>query len=422
MNLQAKTIEKQDRENLPSPITKEAFEARSKEWLRIISSGESGSILFFPKTDRLRRIPHLLNDQTLLMKYLKDPKKYIYLILDLDLFPLEEVEDLEDFTALQLSNLNLVNNYPKFSQWAEFFKKEDLRLIMIVANAEKLLGVSYQPILNLLASMVERWTEVQALLFFERDILHPQYREFISSRTTFLEHFLYYPLYSEKDINQFIFYLSRKWKMKIPEKLFPTIVKNCGGHFWLIKEAIRYLRQSGDIKKIFNHEAMNFRLENIYNSLLESEKSLLKKIAFGETSFDELERHSLSYLQKLNLINRNNKITIGLLENYIRNLGEKRPNIIMKNGSLLLNNVPIQTFFSRKEYKVLKGFLQNQDKVIGRDEVAQWIWPTNTQENYSDWAIDQLIARLRKRLTRLFIPKEALRTLRGRGYMLSFEK
>jgi hypothetical protein len=190
----------------------------------------------------------------------------------------------------------------------------------------------------------------------------------------------------------------------------------------LIKEAIRYLRQSGDIKKIFNHEAMNFRLENIYNSLLESEKSLLKKIAFGETSFDELERHSLSYLQKLNLINRNNKITIGLLENYIRNLGEKRPNIIMKNGSLLLNNVPIQTFFSRKEYKVLKGFLQNQDKVIGRDEVAQWIWPTNTQENYSDWAIDQLIARLRKRLTRLFIPKEALRTLRGRGYMLSFEK
>lgn len=289
-------------ENLPPPITEKTFEERVSEWLGIIASGEAGSILFFPKTDRHRRLPQLLSDKKLLQRSLKKPQKYPFLILDLDLFPIEEREDLEEYIAHQLNNLKLGRNYAKFSQWVSFLKKEKLQLVLIVANAEKLLKPSYHPILFFLASLIEKNPPFQGLLFFEKDILHPQYFDLVSTRTVFFQNLLYYSLYSEKDIAQFIFYLSRKWDLKIPKKVSQAVIENCGGHFWLVKEAVRCFRQSGEVENIFDHEAMNFRLEGIYNSLLESEKLVLKKIVFGQKNFDELEKHSLLHLKKVNLL------------------------------------------------------------------------------------------------------------------------
>lgn len=409
-------------ETLPPPISKETFEERMKEWLKIVASGESGSILFFPKTDRLRRLPQLLGDKILLKRYLRNFQRYIFMILDLDLFPIEELEDLKEFTANQLNNLQLGRTYPKFSHWLEFFKKGDFRLVLIVVNAEKFLETPFYSVLFLLVKLVEEDPNIQTLLFFEKDMLHPQNLNIISTRTVILQNLLYYPLYSKKDVSRFVFYLGRKWNLKISPKLTDDIIDNCGGHFWLVKEAVRYFRRSRETKNILDHEEMKFRLEGIYNSFLESEKSLLRKIVFAQTDFDDLERHSLSHLTRLNLIDRNGHLTIKLLEKYIKNLEGKRPNIVVSNGNLLLNSVPIQTFFSRKELRVLKGFIQNEERVVTRDTVASWIWPTNTQEHYSDWAIDQLIARLRKRLTKLFITKESLKTIRGRGYLLSFSR
>ena len=407
------------------PITKKTFEKQTGEWLKIIASGETGTILFFPNTDRLRRIPQLLSDKKLLKRSLKESEKYYFLILDLDLFPIEEHEDMEEFVVSRLNQLKFEKNFAKFSQWVKFLKKEKLQLVLIIANAEKLLTGPFHPIhpiLFFLAGLIEQNPCFQALFFFEKDILHSQYFDVLSSRTIFFQNLLYYPLYSEKDVTQFILYLSSKWDKKIPKKLIQEIIKNCGGHFWLVKEAVRYFRQTGKVKNIFDHEAMNFRLEGIYNSLLESEKSVLKKIIFGQRSFNDLEKHSLSHLKKISLVDKKNQLTIRLLERYVKDLRETRANMVLKNGNVLLNNVPVEGLFSRKERRILKRFIENQDKLITRDELAKWIWSTNTQEKYSDWAIDQLITRLRKRLGQLSIPKEAIKTIRGRGYLLSLKK
>lgn len=407
---------------IPFPITRTNFEENVGKWLEIIASGESGSIIFFPRTDRLRRLPQCIGDQDLLKKYLKKSHTYHFLTLDLELFHIEELEDLEEFIVKQINSLPLKKYFRTLPSWDEYLTNNNLHIILLVPIAEKLLEISYYSVFVILDNLIRKYSSIQVLLFFEKDILHPQYLKTFSIRTTFLQNIVYYPLYSEKDTSNFIYYLLCKWNLRISQKLTLRIIEQCGGHLWLVKEAVRYFRQNKGEKHIFDRDEMRLRLEDIYNCLLESEKSLLRKIIFGQTDYTSLEKHSMSHLRRIHFLSKDNSFTIKLLENYIGSLEEKRPNIEYKNGSVFLNEVPIQAQFSRKELKVLKGLLQNENKILSRDEVAKYIWPINTQENYSDWAIDQLINRLRKRLAKLSISKEALKTLRGKGYVFSFKK
>lgn len=403
---------------LPPPITKKTFEQETSKWLKVIASGESGCILFFPKQDRHRRIPQLLKDRVLLKKHLKQPNNYLFLCLDIDIFPIEEIEDLEEYLTDQLNTIH-ERDYATFSQWLKFLNREGMQLVIFSVNAEKLLIKEYRPILFLLAKMAEDNSCVQILLFFDRDITHPEYFDFVSTRTILFQNLLFYPLYKRGDVEQFISYLEIKWTLDIPKNIRQEIVKHCGGHFWLVKEAVRHYRYSKDTKKIFTHEDINLRLEGIYNRFLNSERSLLRKIVFGRKTFDEREKHSLKYLKRMNLIDRKEKITIPLLAEYVKGIKSKKSTVAIKNGNVLLNNVPVDAFFSKKELRVFKELVKRKGKLIKRDEIAELIWPENTEDKYSDWAIDQIVARIRERLIKLYIPPKALKTVRGRGYRFS---
>ena len=51
------------------------------------------------------------------------------------------------------------------------------------------------------------------------------------------------------------------------------------------------------------------------------------------------------------------------------------------------------------------------------DEIGEALWGKDSYDKYSDWAIDQLISKLRKKLETLGF-KNVLKTVRGKGYKL----
>ena len=61
--------------------------------------------------------------------------------------------------------------------------------------------------------------------------------------------------------------------------------------------------------------------------------------------------------------------------------------------------------------------MENSDKLRSRDEIGDTLWGKESYEKYSDWAIDQLMSKLRKKLEKLGI-KDRLATVRGKGYKL----
>jgi|GEM_PF-2448166 len=70
--------------------------------------------------------------------------------------------------------------------------------------------------------------------------------------------------------------------------------------------------------------------------------------------------------------------------------------------------------FTPDEAKVMKRLWEKQEGIVEREEVATVLWNEEWSNKYSDWALDALISRLRKKLN----GKWQIVTIKGRGYML----
>jgi DNA-binding response OmpR family regulator len=81
----------------------------------------------------------------------------------------------------------------------------------------------------------------------------------------------------------------------------------------------------------------------------------------------------------------------------------------------MYNGNTVEESFTRQEYSILTLFLKNPGKVLTRDDIGAVLWGESSYEKYSDWAIDQLMSKLRKKLKEIGVNVE-ISTLRGRGY------
>jgi len=61
--------------------------------------------------------------------------------------------------------------------------------------------------------------------------------------------------------------------------------------------------------------------------------------------------------------------------------------------------------------------LHSKDKLISRDVIARAVWEDKWHEKYSNWAIDRLVYRIRKKLRSIGIKDELLRTVKKKGFI-----
>lgn len=403
--------------SFPLVTTKQYLVEREK-WLTEIRRGENVSVMFFPKTDRFRRLHQLIEDKQFLKRFLGEKATYLFQMTDFNVSLVEDKFDIYEHVARQFNLTNLTATPQTFQQWIAYFHQQNIRLVLILPDAEKYLTPENKHILPLLFEVVlDHAPTITVFSFYEVDITCPYYLSTISVLKDLFENIFSYPLYSSEDVFTFVRYLQKKWDMKINPNKEEKVVVSCGGHFWLVKEAVRELLNSG--KWSYEEESMRFRLGTIYSSLCASEKSAIEKLITAKKSFTGEEDHSLAYLRKMNFLDRDNNFQIGLFQKYVQTHLQSSIVLGLENSVLTLNHVPLDKFLSRKEYRVLKLLFEHKGEVVSRDAIALRIWPAKTEEHYSDWAIDQLIARLRKRLVELALPSKFIGVVRGRGYHLT---
>lgn len=76
---------------------------------------------------------------------------------------------------------------------------------------------------------------------------------------------------------------------------------------------------------------------------------------------------------------------------------------------------------SRQEQKIYIEMRRRANSIISRDEIATILWKEKSYDKYSDWAIDKMISRLRKRLILSGSSACAIKTLKGKGYQLDMK-
>lgn len=403
-----------------SLLVTDQYRKEAQKWLGALKRKESVSVSFIPKTDRIIRLEQLLGDKQTLRAHLGPPSAYHFQIVDFSSTTVESASDLEQKISGLLHSSGLSEKPLQFQAWMAWFQKQKRTLILIIPEGEKLLNPIGKNALSSLSYLVDSYyPHVLVLSFFESHLTHSSYSSLLPPSTRLYANVFQYPLYETSDVLAFIALLEKEWGLKIDQKMKDGIVDTCGGHFWLVKEAVRQITATGTWDP--EDEAMLFRLRSIYHQLLPSEQNVLKKLVAGKSDFSLEERLSLDYLQRMRVVHAR-QVTIGMFTHYILKYEEKPAGFTIVNNVVFLNTVPVDKFFSRKERRVLKVLIEHEGVVVSRNDIASVLWPADTEAQYSDWAIDQIISRVRKRLSELYISPETLAVVRGKGYLLNIPK
>lgn len=387
--------------------TKQYIEA-AVEWNMALFNGENVAILFPPVSDSQRRITQFIEENV---------DKYIFLEVDLLDLTVEELVDLENNLLFHAQQNYGFEKQKTLQSVIDLLRKNKRKLVVTCNLADSLLTFRGKHFLSLFQKIFLRYTPDLVFLFsFETDVTNVDSTNLIRGYNILFQHIFYYPLYSPGDVMTFINYLCKKWGIKMKSKLKNEIISKCGGYFWLVKEAIRQIRDQGLWNE--NSESFRYRLQTISQSFSEQEYITLTRVLTKSRSLDPDQVHIKEYLTKIGILSKkHNLLAVPLLKDEIIRLASSKRKLILSKNEVFLNQVPVTKYFSRKERSVIKLLLSNEGKVVTREEIGNVIWPLNVEEKFSEWAIDQLIKRLRERLTELLIPRTVLRSVRGKGYL-----
>jgi two-component system response regulator MtrA len=86
----------------------------------------------------------------------------------------------------------------------------------------------------------------------------------------------------------------------------------------------------------------------------------------------------------------------------------------------LQGDVVLSDKLTSLEYKLLKFLLDNQGKIINKEDVISAVWQEGkTTLGVTDQALDQLIFRLRKKIEENPNAPTHIQTVKGRGFKFS---
>ena len=365
--------------NVP-PITEETFSKFSGFINDVISRHETGSIIGLNQREQIYRVNQFINQHHRL-------KKINIKVIDLNNHLLEDPEDI-----------NLLDQN----------QKEKIVYLIIGSDC---LFAEKQSFLSFFNNLTKENRLVSLIFFFKRNITYPWILKEISSYHYLFQNIFFYPAYKENDQRQFLLYLENKFKIHIPKEIKNMIIKECGGELWLIKEAVRYIAKTKDVKGIFDHDEMSFRLQVLYNELEDKEKEAIKKIVKEEKIFTDEEVIVVDYFKKMNF-------SFPILNKFIaKQIAKENTIALNKDKRIVVNSVVVDSFFSKKERAALRYFLSQKQVVISRERIAAVVWSEN--DSYSDWALDQFIRRLRKKYKKIGLKEDLIKTVKNKGFFFN---
>ncbi|MCS7091987.1 MAG: winged helix-turn-helix domain-containing protein [Patescibacteria group bacterium] len=247
-----------------------------------------------------------------------------------------------------------------------------------------------------------------------------------------LQNLIYVPLRTGADLDYLIDSFADEFKCVITDDLKNVLKQVCGGHPYSLRVGVRIIRDSlNKGEKVIRSLLLDhYELKSIATGIFDrrnlQEKQLLKCIVVGR-QITQQDNVYMKYLIQLGLVRKMGDNGYELFSELFTNAvlkaigSEDRakftPSLSLDpvSGAILLNGATVEESFTRQEYTILTLFLKNPGKLLTREAVGMELWGELSYEKYSDWAIDQVISKLRKKLKRIGVDMEIV-TLRGRGY------
>lgn len=368
------------------PLPKSTTDAMFDTWVSCVRRKECASILSLPRFDRQYRVAQFL----------------------------QTVAPRHPFQCFALTLQSLVTEMPdEVIERLESIQEKKKQTVFFILDAEWLLTAAPSVIPRIQKYLHDTNRSVSFLFFFEKDLLSTTYQSLIVSCPSFIQNIFYQPLYKADDIDHFLCHMASLYGYTITKEHRKNIVRECGGYIWLSTEAIRHLHDTDHLS--FDHEAIEYRLGAIWEGLCFDEQQVLRKIIFRQP-LEPTEMSGKTYFERTGLI-INNQCTVPIIRAYVEKLCKH--DFVLKvidHKYLFVGPVSVTNRFSKREKNLLIYFLEHKNEVVMRDDVASILWDGEAAVDYTDWTLDQVINRLRKKIHSLHLLSDCIKTRKGKGF------
>ena len=403
------------------PITDGTTMENARKWLNIIRYTECGTVIQL-QDDCEYRVLEIINNKKILKRLLgKYYRRYLlrYVPIDNRNLLTEVREGLAEICRAKkitseknLADLDIAGLLHELAGkgYAVGFFISHITSLIKSGKYQDLIDFEY---------IIRTSKNFSAVVFSEIDLSDPKYKQ-LSDKCSFLyDHISKYPLYGKDDCRQFLKHYTEQWNFHPDRKIVNQIIGACGGYLWLIHQALRTIRNEECIvDEALTSEEMILKLETVWNKFTPEEKRVIEKVYFDTFESSLSLTHEYSYLKKIKaIIESDNKPALGiplLAEILRRELRLKK--FRLDRDKILIGERDISSNLSKNEKVFLTLLLNSKKQVVARDTIAASLYGQNWQENYSDWAIDRLSHRLRKKLNRLGIDSKLISTLKKKGF------
>jgi DNA-binding winged helix-turn-helix (wHTH) protein len=302
-----------------------------------------------------------------------------------------------DYLALE-KNLTIVFLFDRFEDYISVVDSEFFANLRVLRNRAK---YQFSVVFSLNRSLEDT---LEATLMSD-------FYEFIAGKIVYL------PIYDQPGVDFRINYLEKITGKKLDKKLLGEILEVTGGHSNLIRLSCEALLATGQKFKdklalrkfLLEQKPVRSALFGIWNSLTPSEQTILS----GNGSLEE------KYLENVGLI-KDGFLTIPLLLDYLKEKSaeQKQSNFSLNGtGEILQGETVLSDKLTSLEYKLLRFLLENQDKILGKEQIINAVWQEGkTTLGVTDQALDQLIFRLRKKIELNPNLPAHIQTVKGRGF------
>lgn len=235
-----------------------------------------------------------------------------------------------------------------------------------------------------------------------------------------LQNIIYFPILSQEDAKVVASRINRGYGLGV--SLVNMLVGLTGGHPSLIYHSLSLLNKNPGlitrdiVQLLIGQPEIKLIFKDIWDSFSVEEQRLLLAL---ESDYS-LSKNACVYLSKMNYVKKGKKICLfsPIFKTFVEGLKNGEPMIIIdkENEQVLVKSLFAKEKITTNEYVLLATLLKTPNKVVSRDQISEVLWGDKACEKYSDWAIDQTIFQLRKKLNGVGVHPRNIQTIKGQGY------
>ncbi len=333
----------------------------------------------------------------------------------------ERIEDQE---------IKEVNNFSFYSKMGELVKELGLdeKLVFVVLDFQNTFSCDESFFQSLIYLQIYSYGKVSYIVLSEPQILESRNLGVIRFLEKFenLRHFNFMRTFDEKTMKADIAVQGKLLGMDF-KKYESMLVKHSHGYHGISRTSCHLIRDNPDLtdvrklSKVFGeNSSCKYWVKEIFDSIPRESARILKEVAKDKSKFKKYADNvygqylvDLTFLKKAGTFRY--PILLPFLEKY--SPGDSAiPEIKLTKNSFLVGADKMK--LSKKEFMVLELLYKNKGETVSNEVLGDALWKNNPDQ-YSLWAIAQIIKRLRKRLAFYFINPQRIKSVRNEGYMLS---